>query len=385
MINEKKTKLSVILPCLNEEEAIEVCLKSLSIVLSSVDYGVEVIVVDNNSDDNSLDMIKNRSHLFSNLKIVTENNRGYGYAYLSGLKEARGDYIYMADMDNTYDFGDIPRFVERLDLGADMVIGNRFTKSLKRGSMSFSHRYIGNPVLSSLVRTFFNVRVKDVHCGARAFKTNILPILDLKTGGMEFASEMIIKAAKVGITIDQIDIVYNPRIGESKLKSIRDGWRHLRFILLYSSLATFFIPGLFIFLSGLLLFLWFLIGNPQIFGINFYIHPLFFFSLLLILGYQIILFGFFAKIYAINHLGDSDKLIQKLFKSFNLEKGVLAGLTFSLIGITIFFVIFFNWVSQDFPAMERTKISILALTLFIIGAQTFFASFMLSMLGIKKK
>lgn len=388
-LNNEAIDLSIVLPCLNEEAAIPGCLSEIQATLAGEffksGFRTEVIIVDNDSDDRSAEIIRNAQPDFSDLRLFQEKSRGYGYAYLKGLKEARGRYIFMADSDGTYDFKEIPAFIKKLEDGADLVVGNRFNAGLEKRSMSFSHRYIGNPFLSFLVRLFFRVKISDIHCGARAIRREALDKLNLCAGGMEFASEMIIKAAKKDLRISEIQIRYRPRIGVSKLASMRDGWRHLRFILLYSPLALFFLPGVFLFLIGIFFLFIFYFSNPVIFGFQFFTHPMFVFSLLTLLGYQLILFSGFSKIYAINHLGDSNAFIEKMFRLITLERAALAGIAMALAGILIYAFIFAGWVGSGFGSLLEVKKSIIALTFLVLGIQTFFAAFMFSILGIKDR
>ena len=342
-------------------------------------------MVDNGSIDNSREIVASYQNRFKDLRLVEEEKRGYGFAYLRGLKESKGDYIFMADADGTYSFNQIPDFITKLVQGADLVVGNRFSGKMISQSMTWSHKYIGNPFLSFLVRLFFKVKIKDIHCGVRAISRNALQKITLYTGGMEFASEMIIKAAKNDLKIEEISVEYQKRLGESKLNTIVDGWRHLRFILLYSPLALFFLPGLILFLSGLICMVIFYFYDLSIFGIRFYVHPFFLFSLLILLGYQLIIFGGFSKVYAINHFGDKSRLVEKLFKYITIEKTGLIGLVLTAIGAFLYISIFIKWVSSDFSELNQIKESVIGLTLIMFGAQTFFSAFMFSILGIKEK
>ncbi len=381
---KNKIENSIILPCLNEEKAIGLCLnKILDLREKLGDF--EIIVVDNGSIDKSLDIIKSFQKNNSEIVIVSESKKGYGSAYLAGFKKARGKYIYIADSDNTYSFSELISFKEKLEKGADLVVGNRFSKKMHKESMSFSHRFIGNPILSLLVRIFFKVKIKDIHCGARAFSKEILNNLDLRCSGMEFASEMIIKASRLNLKIEEQAISYFPRLGESKLKSFRDGWRHLRFILLYSPLFLFVIPGLSLFLLGVIGFIIFYFFNPSIFNITFDYHPLFLFTALLLSGYQLLIFGSFSKIYAINHLGDYNKLFDKLFKKIRIETVAPFAFLLILISILIFVIVFIKWLSSDFAAFNEVENLLLALSLLVLGIETFFSAFMFSVLSIKKK
>ena len=236
-IVEGAPKVSVVIPCLNEEATIERCVSSALAVLRENGITGEIIVADNDSEDDSARLAAAAGAL-----VVHEPERGYGSAYLAGFAVARGRYILMADADLTYDFEEIPRFVAELDDGADMVIGNRM-KNIHPGAMPWLHRYIGNPLLSGFLNLLFRTGVDDAHCGMRAFRRDVLPQLDLRTTGMEFASEMVIRAAKEQLGLRQFPIEYHPREGESKLSSFRDGWRHLRFLLVHSPNHLFIFPG----------------------------------------------------------------------------------------------------------------------------------------------
>ena len=230
-------RVSVVIPCLNEAETIEECVRSAREVLATNRIEGEVIVVDNGSDDDS-----GRLAAGAGAFVVLEPERGYGSAYLAGFNAARGRYIVMADADLTYDFEEIPHFLGELEAGADVVIGNRM-HNIHPGAMPWHHRYIGNPVLSGFLNVLFRTGVDDVHCGMRALRRDLLPRLDLRTTGMEFASEMVIRAAKEKLDVRQFAIEYHPRGGESKLSSFRDGWRHLRFLLVHSPNYLFILPG----------------------------------------------------------------------------------------------------------------------------------------------
>src|SRR5438270_12604718 len=229
--------VSVVIPCLNEAENIESCVRTALEVLLRMGCQGEVIVVDNASEDDSARLAER-----AGARVVVEPRRGYGSAYLAGFEAAKGRYIVMADADLTYDFNEIPRFVAALEQGAEMVIGDRMD-NIKPGAMPWLHRYIGNPILTGLLNLFFRTGISDAHCGMRAVRRDVLSRLDLRTTGMEFASEMVIRASKENLKIAEFPIEYHPRGGESKLSSFRDGWRHLRFLLVHSPNHLFIIPG----------------------------------------------------------------------------------------------------------------------------------------------
>ncbi len=377
--------ISIILPCLNEEKGLPVCIESINRIAQKEGLDIEILVVDNGSTDSSIKIIQDLSTKFSYLALEQEDVKGYGSAYLHGLAKARGKYIFMADADATYDFEDIPKFIKKLEEGNDMVVGNRFSGMMDSNSMTFLHKWVGNPILSSLVRLFFKIKIHDIHCGARAISKEAYQRLTLYTLGMEFASEMIIKASKAKLKIVEIPIKYRMRIGESKLETFSDGWRHLRFILLYSPIVIFLIPGLLLFLAGLISMLILYIGSFSLFGITLYFHPMFLSSLCIILGYELIFFTGFSKIYAVTHLGDTDKIIEKLFKFLTLEKAIMLGGIIAVAGVALFITIFIQWVGSNLSGLDQTKNLIVALTLAIIGIQTVMGSFMLSILGIKEK
>ena len=379
-------KVSVILPCLNEERAIAFCIESIIKTVERYNLKTEIIVVDNGSTDSSIRIVQNLiQDSKANIILEQEPTKGYGSAYQHGLRVAKGKYIFMADADATYDFEDIPRFIKKLEEGNDLVVGNRFSGMMESNSMTFSHKWIGNPVLSSLVRLFFKIRIHDIHCGARAISKEAYNKLTLYTLGMEFASEMIIKAAKAKLKIVEIPIKYKMRVGESKLETFSDGWRHLRFILLYSPIVIFLIPGLLLFLCGLISMFILYIGNFSLFGITLYFHPMFLSSLCMILGYELLFFTGFSKTYAITHLGDKDNFMERIFKFMTLEKALLFGATIVIVSIITFLSIFIGWIENNLGNLNQTKNLIIALTFAIIGVQTITGSFMISILGIKEK
>lgn len=376
---DKNPELSVILPCLNEEQGLGLCIDNIKKVIKNNNLDAEIIVVDNGSTDNSCRIAQELG-----VKLVQEKERGYGSAYLKAFKEAFGKYLFLADSDGSYDFNEIPGFIEQLKNGYNFVIGNRFKGKIEKGAMSWSHQYIGNPILSAILRLFFKAKIHDTQCGMRAITKEAQEKLNLKTTGMEFASEMVIKAIKNKLRLKELPINYYKRKGESKLKSFADGWRNLRFMLLHSPLFLFLIPGLILLLIGLISIIWMYLGSPQILGIKLQYHPMFLSALLIIIGYQLIIFSLFAKTYAIIHLGDGP-IFDNLYKYITIEKASMAGLSIVVIGIVIYLFIFFKWLNSGFGELQEIKNSILALTLIIIGIQTIFSSFMLSILGIQEK
>jgi len=378
-MEKNNLELSIILPCRNEEKALPTCLKQIKKIIKDNKINAEIIVSDS-SIDSSPEIAKKEK-----VKLIKHGKEGYGNAYLEAFKVAKGKYIFMADADCTYDFNEIPNFLKELKKGNDFVIGDRFAYKMDKGVMSFSHKYIGNPVLSGILRLFFGTSVRDSHCGMRAISKKALDKLNLNTTGMEFASEMVIKVIRKKLKVKQLPIKYHKRKGNSKLNTISDGWHHLRFMLLYSPLFLFFIPGLILFLIGIETMLWFYFGTPQILGIKLYFHPMFLSALFIITGYQLIIFSVFAKTYAITHLEEESLIMEKLYKFITIERASLMGLATLSIGTIIYLIIFFKWINSGFGSLNEIKNSIVALTFLTIGVQTIFSSFMLSILGIKEK
>ncbi len=376
---EKEPEISVVLPCKDEEQALLACIQQIKKTIDKNNLSAEIIVSDS-SVDRSPEIAKNE-----NVILLKHDKEGYGIAYLEAFKIAKGKYIFMADADCTYDFSEIPNFISELKNGYDLIIGNRLSGEIEKGAMPWPNRYIGTPMLSFILKIFFRADIKDSQSGMRAIKKEALEKLNLRTVGMEFASEMIVKAIKNNLKIKELPISYYRRVGNSKLKPFSDAWKHIRFMLLYSPLFLFFIPGVIMFLLGVLSAFWIYFASPQIFGVKLFYHPLFISSALAILGYQLIIFSAFAKIYSITHLGEKNYILEKLFKYITIEKASVVGLLVSIAGIIIYFIIFYKWVNSSFGSMDEIKNSIIALTCIVLGVQTIFSSFMMSILGIKEK
>lgn len=378
---EKSIYVSVVMPCLNEEHSVGVCIRKIQEVFKNMHICGEIIVVDNGSTDRSASIAKELG-----AEVIFEPVRGYGAAYLAGLKKTKGDYIIIGDSDDTYDFYEIPKFIELLKSGYDFVIGSRFRGTLKKGAMSWSHRYIGNPILSGMTRLFFHTRLSDIHCGMRAFTRQAYQKMNLMTLGMEFATEMVVAALMNDLKISEIPITYHPRSGKSKLSPLADAWRHIRFMLLYCPQWLYFIPGLTGFILGLS-FLFLLRKGPVLFLGHFWdIHFMFFASLLCIFSYQILHLGIYAHTFALRQgFLKYDRLTLFFKRHFNLERGIILGLLILFPAVIILGIIFLEWLWKDFGALHRIRESILALTLFVIGLQTIFSSFFISLLFIERK
>jgi glycosyltransferase involved in cell wall biosynthesis len=370
--------VSVVIPCLNEADNIEECVRRARRALEAAGLQGEMIVADNDSDDGSAELAE-----AAGAYVVHEPERGYGSAYMAGFAAARGRYIVMADADLTYDFDEIPRFVAALDDGADVVIGNRMGNILP-GAMPWHHRYIGNPLLSGLLNLLFRTGVDDAHCGMRAVRRDVLPRLDLRTTGMEFASEMVIRAAKEGLDVRQFPIHYHPRGGESKLSPFRDGWRHLRFLLVHSPNHLFILPGAVMAALGWLVELTVISGLP-LFGRHWDIHALIAGALLAIVGTQVVALGICAHAYGTYFMGEKDRWFDRMRARFRLEHGLLLGGGLACIGLVVGTVIVVDWVNRGFGALSEERLAVLAATLIIVGIQIFFSSFLLSILGLRRR
>ncbi len=377
-VTETPLLVSVVIPCLNEAENIVECVERALRTIEDNAIPGEVLVVDNGSTDGSDELAAG-----AGARVVHEPRRGYGSAYLAGFAAARGSYILMADADLTYDFGDLPRFLEKLEDGAEMVIGDRMD-NIQPGAMPWLHRYVGNPILSGVLNVFFRTGVRDAHCGMRAMRRDILPQLDLRTTGMEFASEMVIRAAKTHTKIEQLPIEYHPRGGESKLSSFRDGWRHLRFLLVHSPTHLFIVPGAIMALLGVLVCAT-VLTQVDILGRSWDIHAMIAGALLVIVGSQVLALGLAAHAYGTYFMGEKDPWFDRMRARLRLEHGLLIGGVITLAGLVIAAAIVGIWVNRGFGELGEERLAVLAASLIIVGVQVFFSSFLLSILGLRRR
>jgi glycosyltransferase involved in cell wall biosynthesis len=369
--------VSVVIPCLNEAENIVECVTRARESLARNAIAGEVVVADNDSEDGSRELAE-----AAGARVVHEPRRGYGSAYLAGFEAARGEFIVMGDADLTYDFDEIPRFLAELQDGADMVIGDRM-KNIHPGAMPWLHRYVGNPLLSGFLNLLFRTGVSDAHCGVRAVRAGALPRLQLRTTGMEFASEMVIRAAKEELDIRQFPIEYHPRGGESKLSSFRDGWRHLRFLLVHSPNHLFILPGAVMALLGLIVALM-VIARVDVLGRQWDIHALIAGSLLMVVGTQVVALGLCAHAYGTYFMSERDPWFDRMRRRYRLEHGLLLGGGIVLVGCAMVGVIVVEWVDRGFGSLGEERLAIVALTFMIVGIQIFFSSFLLSILGLRR-
>jgi glycosyltransferase involved in cell wall biosynthesis len=369
--------LSVVIPCLNEAENIEECVRSARAVLAEHQIPGEVVVADNGSEDGSGELAA-----AAGARVVHEPRRGYGSAYLAGFAAARGTYIVMADADLTYPFEEIPRFLSALEGGADLVMGNRLD-NIEPGAMPWHHRYIGNPVLTGILNVFFRTGVSDAHCGMRGFRRDILPRLDLRTTGMEFASEMVIRAAKENLRIAEFPIVYRARGGESKLSSWRDGWRHLRFLLVHSPTHLFIVPGIALAVLGVLVST-VVLTHLRIFGQVWDLHTLVVGTMLVVVGAQVLALGLCAHAYGTYFMGEKDAWFDRMRARYRLEHGLLVGGLVVLASLITGGIVFGTWAAHGFGKLGLQQLAVIATSLFVVGLQIIFSSFLLSILGLRR-
>lgn len=369
--------VSVVIPCLNEEENIVAVVTQAREAIAAAGITGEVVVADNNSTDRSAELGAQ-----AGARVVHVPTRGYGAAYMGGFSAAKGKYIVMGDADLTYDFHEIPNFVRELDGGADLVMGNRMN-NIQPGAMPWLHQYVGNPLLSGFLNLLFRTGVRDAHCGMRAVRRSALPAMDLRTPGMEFASEMVIRASKANLDIREFDIQYHPRGGESKLSTWRDGWRHLRFLLAHSPTHLFLIPGLVMLALGLVVMAT-VVSGINVFGRDWSVHTLMGGSLLTIIGVQIVSLGLCAHAYGMYFMGDVDPWFDRMRSRYRLEHGLAIGGAIILLGLVAVAVILIRWVADDFGALSQVNLAISAVTAIVIGVQIFFSSFLLSIIGLRR-
>jgi glycosyltransferase involved in cell wall biosynthesis len=371
--------VSVVIPCLDEAETIGTCVQKARRAIDRDGFRGEVIVVDNGSTDGSVEIAER-----AGARVVKEELRGYGNAYLAGFDAAQGQFIVMGDGDDTYDFDEVGRFVKELQAGADMVMGSRMKGRIHKGAMPALHRYIGNPVLTGILNFFYGSDVSDAHCGMRAFRRDALERLQLRMPGMEFASEMVIRASKAGLRIEEIPIEYHARLGESKLKSFRDGWRHLRYLLVHSPTHLFLVPGVVLFVAGLVAMLTVAV-NLNLFGRKWDLHAMIAAAMLAIAGAQVIGLGLCARAYGVHHLGEQDRLLERYERRIRLEHGLLLGFTLLLVGLVTATAVVITWIGRGFGALGEERLAIFSLTLIVLAMQVIFTSFLLSIIGLRQR
>jgi Glycosyl transferase family 2 len=364
-------EVSFVIPCLNEEDSVAGVVAEALGVLDHAGIDGEVIVVDNGSEDASAERAA-----AAGARVVREPRRGYGSAYLAGLDAAQGSYVVMTDADGSYDLSRVPEFIARLRAGDDLVLGSRFKGRIQRGAMPWSHRWIGNPALTGMLNVLFRAHVSDAHCGLRALRREALPQLDLTATGMEFASEVVIKAAKRGLRVSEIPIDYRPRMGESKLNSARDAWRHVRFMLVHSATWLFLVPGVVALGVGLGTLLPFAIdrnlGDP-----SWTVPVSIVAAFVAVVGGQVIQLGLFARTYAALYLGEDEPLLERGWRRFRLEHGLALAAVVTTLGLVIVLI-------ANFDGVPDAPLGLLGATFVALGIQGLFGAFFLSILGLSE-
>jgi len=379
-------EVSIVMPCLNEAETLATCIEKARGSLREHNVAGEIIIADNGSTDGSPEIARALG-----ARVISVAARGYGSALMGGIAAARGKYIIMGDADDSYDFSALGPFIEKLRAGHELVMGNRFRGGVKSGAMPPLHRYLGNPVLTFVGRLFFHSPVRDFHCGLRGFSRDAVLKLDLQTTGMEFASEMVVKATLLRMRVTEVPTTLSPdgRSRPPHLRSWRDGWRHLRFLLLYSPRWLFLFPGSLLMILGMLVGLWLLPGPRVVNGVTLDVHTLLYAAIAVIIGFQAIVFAVFTKVFAISEgLLPEDPRLDRVMDYINLEVGLVIGLGLVLLGLagSIYAVAF--WDQRSFGTLDPShtlRIVIPAVTALTLGCQILLSSFFLSILGLKRR
>ena len=380
----ESVELTILMPCLNEAETLALCIDKARAYLARSGIAGEVVIADNGSTDGSQAIAVSHG-----ARVVPIAARGYGSALIGGIRGARGRYVIMGDSDDSYDFSRLEAFVERLREGWQLVMGNRFKGGIAPGAMPPLHRYLGNPVLTGIGRLFFRSPSGDFHCGLRGFDRMAILDLDLQTSGMEFASEMVIKATIGGLRITEVPTTLSPdgRSRPPHLRSWRDGWRHLRFLLLFSPRWLFLYPGLFAIGLGALTMLWLLPGPRRVSGVTFDIHTLLYASLAVNVGYQAIQFWTFAKLYGMREgFVPPDPVFRRFMGIATLERGLIAGLVLLILGLGIGIAAVSAWDTSQFGALSpgvTMRLVIPSATAILLAFQTAYGAFFLSVLEIR--
>ncbi len=378
---QMSVELTILMPCLNEEETLADCIDEARGFLARANINGEVLVADNGSTDGSIRIAEQH-----NAGVVQVSTKGYGAALMHGIRAARGTYVIMGDSDGSYDFSRLEPYVDRLRAGYDLVMGNRFLGGIERGATPFLHRYLGNPVLSFLGRLFFKIPVGDFHCGLRAFRRDRLLALGLRARGMEFASEMVVRAALSGLAIAEVPTTLSPdgRSRPPHLRTWRDGWRHLKFLLMLSPRWLFLYPGAILFCVGLIAQAAILLGPVALGRVVLDIHTMLFAGGAMVIGLQMIIFSVLVKTAAATHgVLPSGSNFRRFVSGFSLERGIVLGVVVALAGFILAAYSLWIWVRTGFSALEPRdvmRIAIPSLTLSVIGIELVLSAFVLSFL-----
>lgn len=382
----KIPEVSVVMPCLNEEISVGECIEQILSTFAKHHISGEIIVADNGSTDKSRDIASGLG-----ARVVLVEEKGYGSALMGGIAAAQARYIVMGDADGTYDFTQIPVFLEKLRSGNELVMGNRFKGGIQPGAMPPLHRYFGNPVLTGIGRTFFKTVCRDFQCGLRGFTKAAYRRMALRTTGMEFASEMVVKSSLFKLRTCEVPTTLSPdrRPGRSHMRSWHDGWRNLRFLLLYSPRWLFFYPGQALLGAGIATTLWLLPGPRKVGHVFFDVHTLLYAVAAILIGFQAVAFAFFTKIFGITEgLLPEDPRLTRAFRILNLEKGLLGGTALLVIGLGIACYSLLLWNRTGFGPMNPAvlvRLVAAAMVTIILGVEIIFSSFFISILGLARK
>ncbi|WP_299780182.1 glycosyltransferase family 2 protein [uncultured Formosa sp.] len=377
-------ELTVVMPCLNEAETLATCIKKAQSFFESHTITGEIIIADNGSTDGSIQIAEEL-----NTTVVHIITKGYGSALKGGIESAKGKYIIMADADDSYDFSALLPFLIQLRAGYDLVVGNRFKGGIQKDAMPFIHKYLGNPVLSFIGKLFYNIEIGDFHCGLRGFSKEAFLKMNLKTSGMEFASEMIVKSKLQNLKITEVPTILYPdgRTRKPHLNTWQDGWRHLRFLSLYSPNWLFLYPAIFLMVIGIISSTLLLINPIQVRSIILDVHTLLYTSSFVLIGFQFLVFYCLTKIYAVeNDLLPKSNRYNTLFKYINLERGLVLGFLILIVGCGLSYYGLFIWKSKDFGNLNPTntlRIVIPAVFTILLGIQVILFSLFFSILGLK--
>jgi glycosyltransferase involved in cell wall biosynthesis len=378
----RQVEVSVVIPCLNEANSVAYCIDKAMVAFREIGISGEVVIADNGSTDGSIEIAEKHG-----ARVVHVATKGYGNALRAGIEAAEGQFVIMGDADDSYDFSEVPKFVNGWREGNDLVMGNRLRGVIKPGAMPWHHRYIGTPVMSAILNTFFRAGIGDVNCGMRGFTKELYNRLDLRTTGMEFASEFAIKTAKIGARVSEVPITLWPdkRGRPPHLRSFRDGWRHLRFMLLYAPNWLFLVPGAILALFGMALVFWLLPGPRRLGGAVIDVHTMLFGMVFALTGTQIIAIGIFAKVYSYaERLAPKQRSLERWLKRVRLEEGLVFGAAITLFGTGGIAWVVYQWVHSDFGPLNQFRAVIFFSLWFLLGIQVIFSSFFLSMLGISR-
>ena len=376
-------EVSIVMPCLNEAETLATCIQKAQKAIEKDAISAEIIVADNGSTDGSQGIANELG-----ARLVPVTRKGYGSALIGGIDAARGEFVIMGDADDSYDFTAIAPLIAKLRDGCDLVVGNRFLGGIEPGAMPWSHRWIGNPVLTFISRIFFHTPVGDMHCGLRGFRKEAYERMKLRAIGMEFASEMVIKASLKGMRIAQVPVALRPdgRSRPPHLRTWRDGWRHLRFMLLFSPRWLFLLPGLALFTAGLLAGAALEVGPVKVGRFGFDISTLLLAGFCCLIGYQLVVFAVFTKVFAMREgFHPPNPGYSQMFRYVRLETGLALGLLMAVLGTAGLILAVLSWQVLGFGALDpraTMREVIPAAVLLTLGVQTIFASFFLSILGI---